>query len=285
MRTIDHDIWSFIAGQRKIQKTKVSVVRRDRGQPVRTFAELVERVAQLSFRNPEFVLFYRGQARDFSNRAGASSLYPAIFRSHTSYLKQAEVERRFQQLLHAEDLLSEQYDLEGARRIRVHQILRWAILQHYEVCATPLLDVTQSLRVACSFAQQQTKIGALIYVLGLPQISGSVTASSEHGIQIIRLLSICPPSALRPHFQEGFLLGEYPTISFKTKAEYDRNEFDFGERLLCKIRLGPKASFWTKDFPVIPERALYPDARMDRLYRLAQLIKTQLQANSTSSIP
>lgn len=276
MRKIDYDIWSFLAGQRTIQKTKVSVVRRDRGQLVRTFAELVERVAQLSFRNPEFVLFYRGQAKDFSNRAGASSLYPAIFRTHTNYLKQAEVERRFQRLRRAEDLLSEQYNLDGARRIRIHQILRWAILQHYEVCATPLLDVTQSLRVACAFAQQQTKGGALIYILGLPQISGSVTASSEHGIQIIRLLSICPPSALRPHFQEGFLLGEYPTISFKTKAEYDRNEFDFGQRLLCKFRLGRKASFWTKDFPMISQRALYPDARMDRLNRLAQAIKAQL---------
>jgi hypothetical protein len=191
-------------------------------------------------------------------------------------LKQAEVERRFQRLLRAEDLLSEQYDLEGGRRIRIHQILRWAILQHYEVCATPLLDVTQSLRVACSFAQQQTKTGALIYILGLPQISGSVTASSEHGIQIIRLLSICPPSALRPHFQEGFLVGEYPTISFKTKAEYHRNEFDFGQRLLCKFRLGRKASFWTKDFPMISERALYPAARRDRMNRLAQSVKAQL---------
>jgi hypothetical protein len=276
MRKIDYDIWSFLAGQRTIQKTKVSVVRKDRGQLVRTFAELVERVAQLSFRNPEFVLFYRGQAKDFCNRVGASSLYPSIFRSNSSYLQQAEVERRFQRLLRAEDLLSEQYDLEGARRIRIHQILRWAILQHYEVCATPLLDVTQSLRVACSFAQQQTKTGALIYILGLPQISGSVTASSEHGIQIIRLLSICPPSALRPHFQEGFLVGEYPTISFKTKAEYDRNEFDFGQRLLCKFRLGRRTSFWTKDFPMISKRALYPNARMDRLHRLAQSIKVQL---------
>ncbi len=29
-------------------------------------------------------------------------------------------------------------------------MLRWAILQHYEVCRTPLLDVTQS--IAASFA-------------------------------------------------------------------------------------------------------------------------------------
>jgi FRG domain len=276
MRKIDYDVWSFLSGQRTIQRTKVSFVRRDRGQLVRTFPELIERVAQLSFRNPEFVLFYRGQAQDFPNRNGASSLYPSIFRSPTNYLQQAEVERRFQRLLRAEDLLNELYDLEGTRRIRIYQILRWAILQHYEICATPLLDVTQSLRVACSFAQQQTKSGALIYILGLPQISGSVTASSEHGIQIIRLLSICPPSALRPHFQEGFLLGEYPTISFKTKAEYDRNEFDFGQRLLCKFRLGRKTAFWTKDFPVISQRALYPDALVDRLNRLAQSIKAQL---------
>lgn len=281
MHKIEHEIWSFLTNQRKIQKTEVELVRKDRGQRVRTFADLVLQVAELSFRNPEFVLFFRGQAKDFSNRVGVSSLYPAIFRDRKNYLQQAEAERRFLQLQRAEDFLSEQYNLDGARRLRIHQILRWAILQHYEVCATPLLDVTQSLRVACSFAQQQSKTGAWLYILGLPQISGSVTASSEHGIQIIRLLSICPPSALRPHFQEAYLVGEYPTISFKAKLEYDRNEFDFGQRLLCKFRLGPRASFWTKEFPMIPERALYPDGHSDQLNLLAQSIKKQLSIHAS----
>ena len=39
-------------------------------------------------------------------------------------------------------------------RLRRQRILRWSILQHYEICDTPLLDVTQSIRIAASFASR-----------------------------------------------------------------------------------------------------------------------------------
>jgi hypothetical protein len=87
---------------------------------------------------------------------------------------------------------------------RVGTCSGWAILQHYEVCDTPLLDVTNSLRVAASFATNNPAAeGPVLYVLGVPSLSGSITASSEQGLQIIRLSSICPPEARRPYFQEG----------------------------------------------------------------------------------
>lgn len=37
-------------------------------------------------------------------------------------------------------------------RLKRQRILHWSILQHYEVSATPLLDVTHSLPIAASFA-------------------------------------------------------------------------------------------------------------------------------------
>ena len=33
--------------------------------------------------------------------------------------------------------------------------VRWALLQHYNICDTPLVDITQSLHVASSFALQK----------------------------------------------------------------------------------------------------------------------------------
>jgi hypothetical protein len=66
-------------------------------------------------------------------------------------------------------------------------------LQHYEVCGTPLLDVTHSLRVAASFATNDAVKGhnPTLYVLVVPALSGSVSASSDQGLQTIRLSSIC----------------------------------------------------------------------------------------------
>jgi len=265
MRSIAQATWSFLDKRNGIQKCSVKEIKENRGKLIPTFQELVEHVATLSFRNPEFVFLFRGQQRDYVNRNGRTTLYPSIFRSTSNYMSKAESEKRFMKLRFAEDKLLEKYDLEGMKRIKTNRIIRWAILQHYEVCATPLLDVTHSLRVACSFAQYECdKNETYLYVLGLPQISGSVTSSSECGIQIIRLISICPPSALRPHYQEGYLIGEYPTIEFRSKLEYQRNELDFSNRLICKFRLGCKETFWDSDFSMISHEALFPDDR-DRL--------------------
>ena len=40
---------------------------------------------------------------------------------------------------------------QGISQMKRFPELSWAVLQHYEICPTPVLDVTQSLRVAASF--------------------------------------------------------------------------------------------------------------------------------------
>jgi hypothetical protein len=168
--------------------------------------------------------------------------------------------------------------LHGIERLERYQILRWAILQHYEVCATPLLDVTQSLRIAASFASLDTDEEAFIFVVGIPNISGAITASAEAGIQVIRLSSVCPPSALRPHLQEGYLLGEYPEmLGYDQKEFYKHYEIDFGRRLVTKFRFNPK-KFWkqSRSFPVVERPALYLSQATDRLYQLCVEVKQEL---------
>jgi hypothetical protein len=188
---------------------------------------------------------------------------------------------RYEVLTEAERLLSgdfRQSRFLGRQRIARYRLLRWAILQHYEVCATPLLDVTHSLRVAASFATNcSSGVEPVIYILAVPAVSGSVSASSEQGIQTIRLSSICPPEARRPYFQEGYLLAEYPDlIAIDEKQDYRPYEIDFGRRLLAKFRLSP-SGFWSKDYPPIPDVALYPDER-DPLVEFTRKIKTHLVA-------
>src|SRR5690242_11176655 len=183
MQLLGRDIWSFTGHSPELKRYPQRDVRALPPARVDTFQELATRVAALSFRNPEYVLFFRGQARDYSNSAGLSSLYPSIFRSETKKLELPLFEKRLQDLGVAEKALVASFKFDGARRIRRHQLLRWAVLQHYVVCRTPLLDVTPSLRVACSIPEQANGHRVMLYILGLPQISGSVTSSSEHGLQ------------------------------------------------------------------------------------------------------
>jgi hypothetical protein len=247
--------------------------------------DLATKVAELQFLNRDFVLLFRGQSGDFRSTAGNTMLKPTIMRGTEGEYPplQDTLRIRYERLRQAEIALVTEYKkrkLPGLDRLRRQQILRWSILQHYEVCATPLLDVTHSLRIAASFGSSAEADEAFIFVLGVPHISGAVTASAEAGLQIVRLASVCPPSAVRPHIQEGYLLGEYPDLSGTDQKQlYESYEVDFGRRLIAKFRFDP-ARFWYKSeaFPKVPERALYPPAREDPLCELASAVSWEIAA-------
>ena len=53
---------------------------------------------------------------------------------------------------------------------------------------------------------------------------------------MIRLASVCPPEAVRPHIQEGYLLGEYPEIAdYEQKALYPHYEIDCRTSVDCEV--------------------------------------------------
>lgn len=272
-------IVSILGGDSKFRTVTNHLVRSTPGVAISTYPELVEKVAQLSFYNPEHVLLFRGQSRDWFNIKGNTSIKPGIFRprrGERSSPHSIELSPRYKTLSDAELLVSKEFSFTGHQRMVRYRILRWAILQHYEVCPTPLLDVTHSLRVAASFAANDPSgEQPVLYVLGVPALSGSITASSEQGLQIIRLSSICPPEARRPYFQEGYLLGEYPDlVTMDEKQNYYPYEIDFGRRLLAKFHLA-RSGFWSRDYTAIPNEALYPDQR-DPLVEFTGRIKARL---------
>lgn len=230
------------------------------GFPVNTYRELVEYCAALAYFNKDYLLFFRGQCVDYKNKNEKSTFYPSIYRG--DYLPKREVEHRFDILSQASnklvELLSERTK-DGAGELKRKKYIQWSILQHYEVCGTPLIDFTHSLRVACSFAQlENDHDNAYIYVFGLPYITNRISINSEHDLINIRLLSICPPDALRPYFQEGYL-----AATSDIEHEYDsKSELDFNRRLIVKFRIPNSNNFWGKDFKIIPRSALYPKKDM-----------------------
>lgn len=241
--------------------------------PINTFRELVEHTAKLSFKNKDYLLFYRGQANDYKNRAGNSSFYPSIYRG--DYVQNKALVSRFNLLKEASKTLvalCEELSVEGYRELGRRKAIQWSILQHYEVCRTPLLDFTHSLRVACSFAMLgNSSEHAYVYIFGLPYLTNRITINSEHDIINVRLLSICPPTALRPYFQEGYLAG---TDNITTRYD-QKNELDFNNRLIAKFKIPNDKAFWGSSFNRIPEESLYP--ANDPIYELCQQVKKSVK--------
>ncbi len=219
------------------------------------FRELVKAVARIANHNPDYSLFFRGQAKDYKLNSGASSFYSTILRSPGRSLTTKELEKRYKTLdTCASQLLSklDGLDIDNINKLKKFPELPWSILQHYEVCGTPLLDFTHSLRVAASFALNEATDSAYIFVFAFPYPNGTISYSTEEELLNVRLLSACPAEALRPHFQEGYLLGSFPP-----RVNRKQPFLDFGRRLIAKFEI-PKKSFWGKDFHAIPETALYP---------------------------
>ncbi|MDD2521703.1 MAG: FRG domain-containing protein [Anaerolineaceae bacterium] len=248
------------------------VVRRVAPYPIDTYPELVREVTALAWLNKDFLLFFRGQERDYLNKAGSSTYYPTIYRKDV--LTAHEVHSRFDMLETAELQLAEVFDsaeVEGRQDVRRKRHIAWSILQHYGVCDTPLLDFTRSLQAAASFAQfnHQEERG-VVAVFALPYPGNRITYNSEHDLIIVNLLTACPPLAQRPHFQEGFQAG---TLDI-TRDYTDKSELDFNNRLVAKFSIPNDRSFWGSDFAGIPDHLLFPPD--DPMAEICDRAKTRL---------
>jgi len=236
---------------------------------VSSYRDLVEKIARISYLNKDHLLFFRGQGVDYKNRGGSSSFYPTIYGG--ARLLRVDIERRFEVLNSASTRLVDKFielKIVGAEDVKKRKLIQWSILQHYEVCPTPLLDFTHSIHVACSFAfLNSPDSNPFFYVFGLPYTTNRISVNSEHDLVNIRLLSICPPEALRPHFQEGYLVGtDEVTSNYK-----DKQDLDFQSRLIAKFELENIETFWDIGMRQIPEGSLYP--KSDRVAEICEEIK------------
>lgn len=245
--------------------TQEEVMKGD-GYLVNSYEELSKHIAELACANPNVILFFRGQGKDYM--AGStgnmhSSLLPTIYRKD---LSTKEKKYKIKQLEAAGKILSKKLkdeEVQNATIVGRKRMIQWSILQHYEVVDTPLIDVTQSLRVACSFAMLNNNSGyAYIYVIALPYYTNRISVNSEEYITNIRLLSIMPPEALRPYYQEGFLIGEdeYTEDLFEHKEEKD-----LSRRLLYKFKISIEKLSRSDENWLNEERLMPQDDKMRKI--------------------
>ena len=277
MQRIARKIWSHDSINSG-QKYLLAEVRTSKPKLVHSFPSLIEAVARVSYHNPDLSLFYRGQRREHLAGNEGSSIYPSIYRVpvRAAAAARREIRARHEELRKLEGLLKTEFRksrIEGYGKLEQFREISWAIIQHYEVNATPLLDLTTSLRVACSFALDGPHKFGIVYVLGLPYPNGSISYYVEQQLRNVRLLSICPPDALRPFYQEGFLVGTFPERDPPTSSSLH----DFARRLVAKFKI-PQAGFWSKTFPPIPRAALYPED--DRIEGITKRAKLKLETVS-----
>lgn len=235
---------------------RVAEIRALEARRIASYEALVEAMASVAYHNPEYTFFYRGQRSDHRNSAGETTFYPTLYRPGTSgRLDGAELTKRRDELARRTTQVIELFrtlGLPGHDKVARFPELAWSVLQHYEVCPTPLVDVTQSLRVAASFATEGRREG-YVYAIALPYPTGTLSFSAEEELMMVRLLGICPPDAKRPYFQEGYLVGSFPSVQPRRGPH-----LDLARRLVAKFRIDG-ARFWSSRFPEIPREALYPE--------------------------
>jgi len=254
MKAITKKIWSHLSLSSQ-ERSSIKDVRNSDALDVNTFTVLIKHLAHISYRNPQYSLFFRAQAKDYLTKDRRSTLYPSIYRKLPSSARYAQIRERFEILRKSEEALIREFQKQrflGVSKLTKFREVRWALMQHYKVCKTPLLDVTHSLRVACSFALDTDADNPYVFVLGFPHINGSISYCVDEELLNVKLLSICPPRALRPYFQEGFLVGSFPS-SEETRS----NRLDVANRLIAKFRLN-RDEFTDKNFAPLQHETLYP---------------------------
>ncbi len=272
MKSISIKVWSHNSLQTD-KKEFVHQLRLSEPRQIPNYRQLVYMVAQIAYHNRQYSLFFRGQDKEFMDEKNRSTIFPSIYRMGAENKVSDTIANRLE-LLEKKTfyLRSNRSSIGGDDTFTQYDPIKWAILQHYEVCQTPLLDLTNSLRVACSFALRDASDYGIVYVLGLPHVNGSISFYVEEELMILKLLAICPPKALRPHFQDGYLSGTFPVEGVSildTKDDIEKH--DFARRLIAKFRI-PKERFWDRDFTEIPKEALFPEN--DEMVRICDRIKS-----------
>ena len=263
MKIIDHRFSHlfFVTGERRSTNDDIC---QSPPHLVHTYEQLVDYVGRIQHGNPDQVIFYRGQMEDHQLRR-RTHITAKIYRE----LGRNELKTRFINLHKTSDQLIDvinanrvalDYSMPGLRMLKIHHQLRWSLLQHYEICPTPMIDITQSLHLACTFALLgNPNESGIIYLLGMPWMNQKIYHDTNEELVNIRLMSVCPPLAQRPYYQEGYVAGPYP--EYKLDERNRIKYFDFSRRLIAKFKIPNNGDFWGNNntlFQALPEQFVYP---------------------------
>jgi hypothetical protein len=160
-----------------------------RGKPlarydIRRYSDLVDAVSFLTVMNKRLTLLFRGQTSDlepvprlfrpvwhFTDKHKNKHKFDIPASARGSYWKAlADISRKAISIC-------EEFGLPRYRDLSVIRELPWAVIQHYGLWPTPLIDLTSSLRIAATFAlppPAKSHRTGFLFVAGFPAPSGSV---------------------------------------------------------------------------------------------------------------
>lgn len=230
---------------------------------VDSYSELVDFVSLLSSYNNKYILFFRGQSQEYRMNGPYPSVYPKFFRDY--FNKKHNFNQLKDRLVTKTELLRQkshdrQPQFPESLLLYQNTHIAWALLQHYEICNTPLVDVTQSIHVAASFAllkkPKSSDSKGIIYVFALPWPSKDYYRNIQEDIFLIRLAGITPSDAKRPYRQEAFTVSS-ADFTFENKEEFEK--YDLANRLVCKFEINNSPEFWGETIHPLPESFLAPE--------------------------
>lgn len=244
---------------------------------VHTYAELVRIVSFLGVMNSRWELAFRGQRSD-----RFKTILPTLYRETwwpprwagydhpVTITDRPAVLKRLGELGPRVFEVCRRHGLPRWRTMRRVEAAQWSVIQHYELWPTPLVDVTRSVRVAASFAlglsdgtstADVTPTRGHLYVVALPSRTGSISYSLDEHLLAARLEAVCPPSARRPHLQDGLLVSRFPTDYEQAPAKH----YDLRRRVIAHLHLVDDGCFWSSDFPKMSMASLLPESPDDPL--------------------
>lgn len=229
----------------------------------KSYGELIETIAEIAYHNQDCLPLYRGQKEDYQTGKGKSqsALFGILNRlegsSHAIGTQKAEQKK----VLDAATKTFVPFIKKSRYKKDIIQTnftytdeLVWAVFQHYGFLPTPLLDLTQSIHVAASFAALNNQTNkAYVYMLGFDSINANISYSWHERYQLIRLSSIMPKIARRPLYQEGYLLGDFPS-----KRSFQGNRTNFAVRLMAKFVFNPRQKDFFKPLKPLSKEFLLP---------------------------
>lgn len=177
--------------------------------------------------------FFRGQSNRYFSPNGDDWIFPSICRVNNRYIYQSELNRRINTLNNKIKQMGERYldspiwtNDDSIKKLLCDKHVTRGLCQHYLLCKTPHLDVTEDFEIAYSFAKQKDLLKGVVFLIRTPRCPHLVNIFFEENLYAINLQKIVVPESTRPKHQKAWSLSFYPEISALTKELYGPDSFN-----------------------------------------------------------